>query len=262
LSAGGELDVLRELYRQGVDRPVRRSGSLRRFRVEIPYLACLHKYFHALRPLRFVLDTSCRPLVRYLEELLQPVACQVILAGRCRDEVIAFRSGPRQAAGELAERFLMPFSQRVVEEDAHFGIRIDDDGEMTRVTDERGRDVAAEDLLVLIAQHLLDEYPAGAVAVELATSSRVVEAISEAGGHAIKCGDTREAIDETMRASEALFGGGPSGRVWYREAVPSADALKTLTMLLSILSKSDAPLSQVVDEQVALRTTDRTDLHG
>jgi phosphomannomutase len=55
-------------------------------------------------------------------------------------------------------------------------------------------------------------------------------------------------MDETMRASEAIFGGGPSGRFWYREANASPDALKTLTMLLTILSKSDAPLSQVVDE--------------
>ena len=54
-----------------------------------------------------------------------------------------------------------------------------------------------------------------------------------------------------MRTSGALLGGGTSGRIWHREAVPAADALKTLTMLLAILSKSDAPLSQVVDEGVA-----------
>ena len=256
LSAGGELDLLEKLYRQGVDRPARRGGSLRRFRVEVPYLARLHTYFHALRPLRFVLDTSCRPVLRYLTELLQRVACQIILVGRCRDEVIAFRSDSQQASGELAQRFTNLFSQRpltqqIIEEGAHFGIRIDDDGETIHLSDERGCDVAAEDLLVLIARHLLEEFPAGTIAVESSTSPRVIQAISLAGGSATESSPTREAMDIAMRTSGALLGGGPSGRIWHREAVPAADALKTLTMLLAILSKSDAPLSQVVDEAVA-----------
>jgi phosphomannomutase len=52
-----------------------------------------------------------------------------------------------------------------------------------------------------------------------------------------------------MEDERALVGGGPSGRFWYaRSGHVSPDALVTLSLLLTILSQSDRPLSRVLDE--------------
>lgn len=51
-----------------------------------------------------------------------------------------------------------------------------------------------------------------------------------------------------MRHEAAICGGGATGRVWLRDAVPACDAILTLAQLLQALSRDDAPLSQVVAE--------------
>jgi phosphomannomutase len=49
-----------------------------------------------------------------------------------------------------------------------------------------------------------------------------------------------------MSARDAALGGGPSGRYWYGARPPLADGLRTLSLLLTILSQSDRPLSETV----------------
>jgi hypothetical protein len=101
------------------DRPARRFGPLRRMDAAEAYLSPLRPAYHALRPLRFVLHCNCGPVVAYLEDLLQSVACRVIPA-----------EGTADVGGQ------------VVAVKAHFGMKITDDGEKCRVFDEQGRAVA------------------------------------------------------------------------------------------------------------------------
>ncbi len=106
-----------------LDRPARAFGPLRRWDAAEGYLNELRPAYHALRPLRFVLRCSCEPIVAYLADLLQNVACRVIPAEPGRE-----------------------FGPQIVAAKAHFGIEITDDGEKVSVYDERGRAVAAERL--------------------------------------------------------------------------------------------------------------------
>ncbi|MBN2474113.1 MAG: hypothetical protein JXB62_05875 [Pirellulales bacterium] len=226
LSAQGPLDLLRETHRAGVDRPTRRFGSLRRFRAEEPYVASLAEHYHALRPLRFVLDSSCGPLSRFLERLLRPVACRVIPS--------------REAEGRLPEQ--------VVADGAHFAIRIGDDGETCGLFDEQGRRVAVERLLLRVAGHLVTERSPQTVVLETGTDLATARRIEALGGQVARADTRRAAMERAMREQGAIFGGGPSGRFWYADgglALP--DALRTLTLLLVVLSQSDRRLSEVLD---------------
>jgi phosphomannomutase len=110
-----------------LDRPTRAFGPLRRVDAAEGYLNELRPAYHALRPLRFVLRCSCEPIVAYLADLLQNVACRVI---------------PSEPGGNLGTELAAA--------KAHFGIEITDDGEKVRVFDERGHAVAAERLESLI----------------------------------------------------------------------------------------------------------------
>ena len=49
-----------------------------------------------------------------------------------------------------------------------------------------------------------------------------------------------------MRAHQAVFGGGASGRFWFSESFPTCDAILALAKVLELLSQSDAPFSEVV----------------
>lgn len=108
---GFSLPELRRHFGQNINRPARHYGAWRRGSAEQEYLATLRGYFHALRPLKFVLDAASAPLVRYLSQLLARVGCQTI--------------SPTDAVQLPAET-------------CHFACWVDGDGETCRVYDEAG----------------------------------------------------------------------------------------------------------------------------
>ena len=231
LSAGAAMEPVEQIYRTGVDRPTRTAGSMRRVQAEGPYLAGLAEYYHALRPLRVILHTSCEPLARYLEKLTGSLACRIV---RSRTTVDGL---PGQ----------------INDETAHFGVQIDDDGERCRVWDEQGRPVPNERLLLLVARSLLKERPGSTVVLQEGTPAAVAEAIESAGGRVFFSGPLRREAAMAMRSHDGLLGGGTAGRFWHdRDGLPLPDALMTLTLLLVLLSQSDRRFSEVLDREAAL----------
>jgi phosphomannomutase/phosphoglucomutase len=232
LSLGGWLDDVKRAFETGTDRPARKAGSLGRFQAGALYLDALRPHYHALRPLRWVLDTSCRPLARYLDTLLSSAACEII---------------PCPAPDKLPGL--------VDAEQAHFGVRVDDDGERCCVWDEGGRPVATGQLFLLVARHLFSEPTEHPVVLEEETEATVASEIRRWGGRVTTSRPSRAATWRAMVDAGASIGGGSSGRIWYRSAGGhcSADALMTLTLLVQLLSQSDRPLSAVLDAGLPLR---------
>jgi phosphomannomutase len=233
-SAGHTLDALQDLVASGVDRPVRRYGQLRRFNAEVPYLACLHKYFHALRPLRVVLDTASEPLARYVSQLATSVACEIVTMGR------------QPTATSSMESCLQRLGQRVQEAESHFGMWIDGDGETCRIIDELGHEVDPQHLLLVLFEYFLAEHPQAELVLEENCHPQFVALLQTAGARVHRSCAVREAMADRLRTTGALAGGGPSGRVWFHDHRPAADALKMLTLLLNILSQSDRDFSEVL----------------
>jgi phosphomannomutase/phosphoglucomutase len=243
LSAGGGLDELQDIDRQGVDRPTRAFGSTRRFQADGPYLADLAQSYHALRPLRLVLDTSCPPVMGYLRRLTEAVACEII-PGHVPHQTLASKGPTAAPEGK-------PWEQ-ITAQAAHFGARVGDDGEICQLWDERGHAVSAERLFVLLARQQLHDQPAATIVLECDTPPRVARTISAAGGRTITAAPGRAAMAEAIRGSGAVLGGGPSGRFWFAVGPAAADALRVLTQTLVLLSRSDRRLSEVLDAEAAL----------
>jgi phosphomannomutase len=230
LSAGGTLEPIVQLYQSGIDRPTRRYGALHRFEADVPYLAALSGYYHALRPLGVVVDSASGPLVAYLERLTASVACQV--------------TASRVASCDLPGQ--------IRADAAHFAACVDGDGETCRVLDERGQPVPAERLLLLLTRHNVrtsDARPA-TIVLEPSTPPAIGRRIEQFGGRVVIGGSRRADMAGAMRAHCASFGGGSAGRFWHVVGgVALPDALATITELLILLSRSDEPLSAVLDRE-------------
>lgn len=259
------LDTLRLAADQTVVRPSRRSGLLRRQAADPVYLDTLREFYHAMRPLRVGVATRCEAFWRHLRVLSATVACHFTPCKLIEDEQHTSRieshaadestNGAKSRAAEPPGAF-------------HFAIHVDDQGEAVRVFDERGRPIPGERLLPVLAQFLLPTAPGATVVVERdatgeidltkaesdraredVASTAIVEAVAAHRGRVVTADSRRQSIHAAMRASAAILAGGPSGRFWFGGAQsPSADALRTLTYLLTILSQSDRPLSIVAAE--------------
>ena len=256
-AADGPLEAIARIFRETPARPQRTSGSLTRYQAGVAYLGQISHLYHALRPLRFVLDTNSPPPADYVRRLIGPTAC----------EFVPRRTEPDRLA------------EQVGAEDVHLGLRIDQDAERCLVFDERGRQVDAERLLLLLTRYLLKDPAGRTIVLEEETSHETARRLDSLGLKIVR-GDSRRAeMHRLLRHGQAEFGGGPSGRFWYRLAqmpstpgpdqytsamVPNAavqrepsahyapDALLTLSHLLGLLSQSDRPLSAILDTDTQL----------
>jgi phosphomannomutase len=207
ISSPGALDTVAETFHSHPPRPARPFGRIERLAIEADYLNELRPCFHALRPLKLVIDTTSPALLRYLESLTGSVTITM----------------ERATTGSFD---LGRLGARVRTAKAHFGIWIDGDGEACRVTDEHGEPISAESLAGLV--------------ICAASDGRSAEQVLSAGDH-----DNRESVRKAMLESRAEFAADRRGRIWFGDC-PAADALKTLTHLLALLSRDDRPLSERV----------------
>ena len=93
---------------------------------------------------------------------------------------------------------------------------------------------------------------ADSVVVEATASAELFDVIKASKIRMVVSNPRRQAMAKTMQSSQAILGGGPSGRIWYAGSPATdrkstvADALQTLTVMLNLLSRSDRPLSAVL----------------
>lgn len=241
MSSPGELDLVREMHQNTLGRVSRAAGVCRRGHAGDDYLRRLEPHFHALRPLRLVLETTSRALVADLHRLGRPVACQVLRFGHL---ALSGTDGDAASPPQDACSSTRDLGAAVLAARAHFGIWIDGDGEVCRLIDECGHEVLAANLLRALARDLLP--PRAVVVLERETPSRVSDAL-RADGHALVASSAhRAAMHDSMITQNAQWGGGPSGRFWFGPAPALADGLHLLAYVLTLLSRTDRPLSAVV----------------
>jgi len=232
MSNDGSLKRVEELFKKGTDRPTRRFGSLRHIKIDSAYLNALSEHYHALRPLRIMLSSACHPIDDYLKRLFQTVSCEVI---RCPATLKCLGKHVRGAK-------------------AHLGAQIEGDGETCKLYDEQGQLVSTDRLLLLLVRQVLGKDSEETIVLENEISASVNERLAASGIRIKRNAPSREAMYSTITDLSARFGGGPSGRFWYKIGDTVApDALMTLTLLLKAASRSDRQLSQVLDSAGQLK---------
>jgi len=242
-SSPGGLDLIQAIYDARPARPKRHGGGLRRASADELYLKPLESLFHALRPLRFVVDTACAPLLHHFHRLAEHSACELLPARR------ADSFAPKRPSAETSfvARRLSLISQQVVDESAHFGLWIDGDAETCHAVDESGERVDTERLFWMMATFVCREQPRATMVLESGASAKLCADLALLGVRVTRCHESRETMSASMAASRAILGGGPSGRFWYAGEPPLSDVLMTLSLLLTMLSQSDQPISAVLD---------------
>jgi hypothetical protein len=213
-----------------------------------------------------VLHHTCGSVAKDLAMLTRAVQCKII-ASRVRAEQLG---------------------EQVCADGAHLGVNIGDDGETCQVFDQRGCSVPTRSLLPALVRLRLegqslanrptdgnsprplagegqgvrvchDELPSGSpslatVVLEQETSKAAEAAVRTTGARVVRSQPRRSAMAAAIRRHGAIFGGGPSGRFWYDHlGHPLPDGLMTITLLLTLLSRSDRPLSSVLDRAAAVR---------
>jgi phosphomannomutase len=247
-SVGGQLERVRQAMTNDAIRSSRRCGGLERDDPSGEYRDRLADLFHGLRPLRWVLDTSCRPLVEHLDALVGHSACQILSPGvPIGQPQSAGRHQPMSRQGvkrpSFRARRLDRLRAQVAQAQADFGLWIDGDGDTLMLVDEQGRRLGPERLLWGIWRRAATPGQTVVLANDCLGGRQLFES---AGARVVEVEATREAVDAALRQTEAAAAAGPDGRLWLAGRSSTSDALATVGWLLQLLSGQDRPISELL----------------
>lgn len=218
-SSPGALDQIAARYRDGYSRPSRRPGNQRTFQVAVPYEAGLLKHFHALRPLKIALACPDRTLRDLFARIFRKLACRLF----------PVETPTRvRAADDAADPDVERTARHVRKSGTDLGLLVEDDGEHCVFFDERGRLVPPAEIAGMLAT---DQGLGGQIAGTEQSN--------------------REAVTLAMVQAGAPFATDDLGRCWFAESYSACDAVLTLVHVLHALSRSDAPLSEVLAKRAS-----------
>ncbi|MCC9605950.1 hypothetical protein LOC68_20340 [Blastopirellula sp. JC732] len=198
--------------------PAHRQGTLAEIDMSSPHLERFAPYHRARRPLRLVVQSPSRGSLRQLQQLIARSNCELFVLPSGGDWSVRLAAAIRQHRG-------------------HFGVWIDGSGESIEVFEERGYRV----LQPRLSKLLIEEAVAWENAPLRVASPPPLEVPHDAVHFPTAAG--RGAMFAAIRQYDCQLGIEPSGRYWWRNQLPTSDALGVVTLLLTRLSRDDRSLS-------------------
>ncbi|MEW5702907.1 MAG: phosphoglucosamine mutase [Candidatus Zixiibacteriota bacterium] len=186
---------------------------------------------------RVVFDAGGGAAAIYGPTLLERLGCHVQRL-YCRPDG-TFPRGPEPVPANLR-----PLGAAVRRSRADVGFAADPDSDRLAIVDEHGRPLGEERTLVLATYWVLSQKP-GPVVVNLSTSQAVAD-VAESFGQRCRTAQVGEInVAMMMKAKRAAIGGEGNGGVIMPALHPGRDALLGMALVLSLLARSDVPISEI-----------------
>jgi len=135
----------------------------------------------------------------------------------------------------------------VKENGADLGIAFDGDGDRIGLTDENGRIIWGDELMVLLSREILKEKPGATIIAEVKCSQNLFDDIAAHGGKPLMWKAGHSLIKAKMKETGAALAGEMSGHIFFADRFYGFDdACYAGARVLEILSKTDKTLSELL----------------
>ncbi len=137
----------------------------------------------------------------------------------------------------------------VKESGADLGIAFDGDGDRIGLTDENGRIIWGDELMILLSREVLKENPQATIIAEVKCSQNLFDDIAAHGGNPIMWKAGHSIIKSKMKETGAALAGEMSGHIFFADRFYGFDdATYAGARVLEILSKTDKTLSELLGD--------------
>jgi phosphomannomutase len=218
-------------------RATRLSGPYRTFRASVPYEGGLWKHFQALRPIRVCLASGSRLAAKTLARIYENLPGELIeipLPQRVRNPL------------DPADADVIRTASAVLQHRADVGMLLDDDGGRCAFFDEKGQLLSVAQTTRLIAEVRHADCPNEPIVLEDFATAELESLLKRAGMRVVRGGVTLAQMSDSLRGHHGSFGGGASGRYWFREAFPTCDGIIALAAILKTISRANSALSTLI----------------
>lgn len=203
------------------------------------------------RKLRVVVDAGNGLSGMYVPPVMQACGVEVICLF-CEPDGSFPNHLPNPENPELTK----DLEAAVIDHKADLGIGFDGDADRCGIIDDRGRHVAADRLLALLARDLLTRMPGAKVVFDVKASQTLPEVIRASGGEPVMWKSGHSLMKAKMAEIGAPIGGEVSGHLFIGEDYYGFDDAPLVALkVLELLSKADQTVSAMLDDLPQLVAT-------
>ncbi|NDF13287.1 MAG: phosphomannomutase/phosphoglucomutase [Proteobacteria bacterium] len=163
---------------------------------------------------------------------------------------------PSHAPDPTVEKNLEQLKQLVKKHQSGVGIAFDGDGDRIGVVDDKGRMVAGDQLLVILARDVLKAKPGAPIIADVKASKVFFDAVKKDGGKPVMWKTGHSLVKTKMAEEKAPLAGEMSGHIFFADRYYGFDdGLYAAVRLIKILAGHKQTLSQMIDELPKTFTT-------
>ena len=249
ISADTGLKDIRALAERGKFADASARGALQKVDLHADYTDHLLSYVDPdrLRPLRIVVTAGnggAGPIVDRLEPHLP---CEFIKVHHRPDGTF-----PNGVPNPMLEENRRVTANRVIREAADMGVAWDGDFDRCFFFDENGRFIDGYYVVGLLAQSFLARSPGARIVHDPRLTWNTLEVVENCGGTAVQSVSGHAFMKQTMREENAVYGGEMSAHHYFRSFAYADSGMIPWLLVARIMSERGLPLSELVDERMAL----------
>ncbi len=214
------------------------KGGYRSERINERYIDYIMNDVAIAQPLKVVIDAANGVTGIIAPQLFEQLGCEVIPLYCDIDPQF-----PHHDPDPTIAKNLRDLVQLVRESSADLGIAFDGDGDRVAVVTASGEIIAADRLLMVLAQDVVARNPGADVLFDVKCTRSLNNVISSFGGRPIMWKSGHSFMKEKMAETGALIGGEFSGHIFFNERwFGFDDGMYAAARLIEILSTTDPNL--------------------
>jgi len=249
ISADTGLVEIRALAEKNEFSMPARRGSLQRADMSASYIEHLLSYVRSgdLGPLKIVVNAGnggAGPIVDLLEPHLPFEFAKI------HHEPDG--SFPNGVPNPMLEKNRQSTVECVRRSGANLGVAWDGDFDRCFLFDERGRFIEGYYIVGLLAEAFLAKSPGERIVHDPRLTWNTLAVVEAAGGTAIQSKSGHAFIKQTMREVDAVYGGEMSAHHYFRAFSYADSGMIPWLLVTTIMTQLSLPLSELVDERMAL----------
>ena len=157
-------------------------------------------------------------------------------------------SFPNHHPDPTVEANLADLKALVEREQLDFGIAFDGDGDRIGAVDGRGHVIWGDQLLMILAEPLLNELPGATIIADVKASQTLFDRVADLGGNPLMWKTGHSLIKSKMKETGAPLAGEMSGHIFFKHRwYGFDDALYAAVRLIEAVSQSGRSLTEIMD---------------
>jgi phosphomannomutase len=244
LSGEHGIGQIRDLIISGkLPPPAEHTGSAEQSDISEDYAKHCLTFINTegLRPLKIVVDAGNGMAGKMLPPIFEKLPFEYVPMYFELDG-----SFPNHPPNPIEPENMKELQERVVAEEADFGVAFDGDADRCFVADEKGVTISGDILAALVAKNILEKEPGATILYSAVCSKAFPELVEREGGRAIRTKAGHSIIKPQMREHNAAFGGEHSGHFYFRDNYFADSGIIAMLIVAELVARQKGPLSDLL----------------